>query len=69
MVDKRPLTDLCAPLGIRFRIANAVRDVAATLKGSHSMRDGRIFLKDFLTSLFNDDLSNKPNFGRIHLAG
>jgi hypothetical protein len=33
------------------------------------MTDGRIFLKIFRASLFNDDLSNEPNFGRIHLAG
>jgi hypothetical protein len=31
--------------------------------------DGRIYLKIFYPSLFNDDLSNEPNFGRIHLAG
>ncbi len=31
--------------------------------------EGRlIFLKTFRASLFNDDLSNEPNFGRIHLA-
>ncbi len=29
----------------------------------------RIFLKTFRASLFNEDLSNEPNFGRIHLAG
>ncbi len=33
------------------------------------MGGGRIFLKTFRASLFNDDLSNEPNFGRIHLAG
>jgi hypothetical protein len=33
------------------------------------MGDGRIFLKSFRASLFNDDLTNEPNFGRIHLAG
>ncbi len=33
------------------------------------MGDGRIFLKIFCSSLFNDDLSNEPNFGQIHLAG
>jgi hypothetical protein len=33
------------------------------------MVDGLIFLKNHRASLFNDDLSNKPNFGRIHLAG
>ncbi len=33
------------------------------------MEGGRIFLETFRTSLFNKDLSNEPNFGRIHLAG
>jgi hypothetical protein len=33
------------------------------------MMGGRIFLKTFRTSSFNDELSNDPNFGRIHLAG
>ncbi len=40
-----------------------------TLKGSQRMGGGQIFLKTFRTSLFNDDLSNEPNFGLIHLAG
>jgi hypothetical protein len=29
----------------------------------------RIFGKIFLASLFNEDLWNEPNYGRIHLAG
>jgi hypothetical protein len=33
------------------------------------MEDGQIFSKNLRDSLFNDDLSNEPNFGRIHLAG
>jgi hypothetical protein len=33
------------------------------------MGGGRIFLKTFGASLFNDDLSNEPNFGQIHLIG
>jgi hypothetical protein len=33
------------------------------------MGEGWIFLNTFRASLFNDDLSNEPNFGRIHLAG
>ncbi len=28
-----------------------------------------ISLKNRRASLFNNDLSNEPNFGRIHLAG
>jgi hypothetical protein len=39
------------------------------LKGFHKMGDGRIFSKNLRAPLFNDDLSNEPNFGRIHLAG
>ncbi len=27
------------------------------------------FSKNLRASLFNDNLSNEPNFGRIHLAG
>ncbi len=42
---------------------------ALALKGSHEMGDGRNFLKSRRASLFNDDLSNEPNLGRIHLAG
>ncbi len=30
---------------------------------------GQIFLKTFRASLLHKDLSNEPNFGRIHLAG
>jgi hypothetical protein len=40
-----------------------------TLKGSHSMGDGRILLKDQRDDSFKKVLSNEPNFGRIHLAG
>jgi hypothetical protein len=40
-----------------------------TLKGFHSMGDGRIFLKTGHDASFNKDLSNEPNFDRIHLSG
>ncbi len=33
------------------------------------MGGGRIFLKTFRASLFNDNLSNETNYGGIHLAG
>ncbi len=33
------------------------------------MGDGWIFLKNLSALLFNDDLSNEPNFDWIHLAG
>jgi hypothetical protein len=39
------------------------------LKGSHSMGDGRIFLKTGRDVSFNKVLSNEPTFGRIHIAG
>jgi hypothetical protein len=32
------------------------------------MGDGRIFLETFGASLFNNDLSNEPNLGQIHLG-
>ncbi len=40
-----------------------------SLKGSHGMGDGWIFLKNHRASVFNEDISNEPNFGGIHLAG
>jgi hypothetical protein len=40
-----------------------------SLKGSYSMGDGRIFIKTRRDASFNKDLSNEPNFDRIHLAG
>jgi hypothetical protein len=40
-----------------------------TLKDSHLMGDVRIFLKTCRDTSFNKDLSNEPNFDRIHLAG
>ncbi len=33
------------------------------------MVDGRIFLQSLRDASFNKDLSNEPNFNRIHLAG
>ncbi len=46
-----------------------VRDGTVTLEGSQRIEDGQIFPKNLRASLFNDDLSNEPNFGQIHLAG
>ncbi len=39
------------------------------LDGAARWGDGRIFPKNRRASSFNKDLSNEPNFGRIHLAG
>ncbi len=33
------------------------------------MGDGRIFLNTRCDAYFNKDLSNEPNFDRIHLVG
>ncbi len=33
------------------------------------MGGGQIFLKTFRASLFNEGLSNEPNFGKFHLTG
>jgi hypothetical protein len=33
------------------------------------MGGGWIFPKNLRACLFNDDLTNEPNFGQIHLAG
>ncbi len=39
------------------------------MKGSQRVGGVQIFLKTFCASLFNEILSNEPNFRRIHLAG
>ncbi len=39
------------------------------LKGSHSMGDGRIFLKTRRDVSFKKGLSNEPTFSLINLAG
>ena len=57
---------LTAPLAIECIMANYG---ALELKGSHSMGDGRIFLKTRRDVSFNKVISNEPNFGQIHLAG
>jgi hypothetical protein len=56
-----------APLSAQWQITGL--DGAESLKCSHRMGDGQIFLKNRRSSSFNKDLSNEPNFGRIHLAG
>jgi hypothetical protein len=46
-----------------------VRDGAVTLQGSQRIGDRRIFLNTLHACLFNDNLMNEPNFGRIRLEG
>ncbi len=67
-VKPKAQSELCAQLAIRFLIAN-VRDGSVTLKGSHRMRDGQIFLKNLRAPLLNEHLSNEFNFDRMRLAG
>jgi hypothetical protein len=50
-------------------MANYCKDGAGSLKGSHRMADGRIFLENLCDTSFNKDLSKEPNFGLIHLTG
>ncbi len=58
VVDKRPVTDLCAPWGIRFRIPNSHTRWRCNFKGL-SMHGGRAdFSKNLRASLFHADLSN-----------
>jgi hypothetical protein len=46
-----------------FRHWPLIMNFFVALKGSHTMADGRIFLKNRRASSFNRDLSNEPNFG------
>jgi hypothetical protein len=58
-----------ARLAIRCLIANYCTRWRSNIK-ELSQDGGRAdFSKNLPASLFNDDLSNKPNFGRIHLPG
>jgi hypothetical protein len=72
MLNQGAVRAVCALLRICPLSAMAnycIRDGTIALKGSHSMRDRRIFLKSLRDNPFDKDLSNEPNFGRIHLAG
>ncbi len=58
------MSKLCSGPGMRS--TSEVR--RNRVKGLSQRGRRRIFLKK-RASLFNDDLSNEPNFGRVHLAG
>jgi hypothetical protein len=65
--------DKCAmvfvpPLACEKEEIEVFFDIIA-LKGSHSMGDGRIFLKSLREASSNKILLNEPTFGRIHLTG
>jgi hypothetical protein len=66
---KRPQIQLCAPLAIRFRIANRCTRWRRNFKGLSQNGGQADCSKNLRASLSNDDLSNEPKFGRIHLAG
>jgi hypothetical protein len=51
-------------LAICFQIANS-----CSFKGLSQDGRGADFSENLRASLFNKDLSNEPNFRRIHLAG
>jgi hypothetical protein len=72
--EKKDLIQVCnehsfPPSKLLYSCQLKTRRQSNTLKGSERMGGGRIFLKTFRTSLFNEGLSNEPNFGWIHLAG
>ncbi len=56
-------------LAIHFWIANSLWGGAVAVKGSHKMDGYGDFSENLRASLFNKDLSDEPNFRRIHLAG
>jgi hypothetical protein len=70
VVNKRPLTELCAPLAICFQIANSCSKWRCNFKGL-SQHGGRAdFSKNPAPhSLMTTYRMNEPNFSRIHLAG
>jgi hypothetical protein len=59
---------VCALLRI-WPSTGTVWDGAESLKSSHRMGDGRIFLINLRDTFFNEDLSNESNFGLIYFAG
>ncbi len=65
--QRRSRSGVCitAQLTIRCQL---VRYGAVTLKGSQRIGDGWIFLKTLRAFLFNNDLSNEPNFSRIYIS-
>ncbi len=68
-VNKRQLKEMCALLAICFQIANSRTRWRCNFKGL-SQHGGRAdFSQNLRASIFNDDLSNEPNFCRIHLGG
>ncbi len=52
-----------------FPNCQQVCEVAGIFKGLSQGGIREQFSKNLRASLFNEDLSNEPNFGRIHLAG
>jgi hypothetical protein len=60
---------LCSYLNLWHNWQLKNRRRSRTLKGSHSMGDGRIFLKTRSDISLKKGLSNEPTFGLIHLAG
>jgi hypothetical protein len=54
---------------LTIRSRQQVYEVAGIFKGLSQGGIREEFSKNLRASLFNEDLSNEPNFGRIHLAG
>jgi hypothetical protein len=60
---------LTAHLAIECIMGNYCTRCTLALKGSHLIGGGWIFLKSRRDVPFYKDLSNEPNFDRIHLVG
>jgi hypothetical protein len=60
---------LTAHLAIECIMGNYCTGWRPCVKGLSLDGGGRIFLKNRCDISFNKDLSNEPNFNRIHLAG
>jgi hypothetical protein len=63
------LWELC--ISLKVTVHRDVKQGGALILSrlSQGWGTGGFFQKNILASLFNDDLSNEPNVGRIHLAG
>jgi hypothetical protein len=53
----------------KYSIANSCARWRCNFKGLSQHRGQADFSKNFRASFFNDDQSNEPNLGRIHLVG
>jgi hypothetical protein len=68
VVNERPQLELCALLAIWILIANEMYELARNFKGLSQDGGWAKFYKNLPVFIFNKNLSNEPNFSRIHLS-